>query len=157
MSLCYFFNLACNGNSCYPFFPCRPRQMWGKLFTNSHSTLTVYLLQKMTCLLLNNLFMVMFQPISMCSYAKNKLLLCSVTQHTHTQHTHSHTQAHTYSIYLKLGKPKTTTMHNTHTHTHTRTTHTHAQHTHNTHTQHTHTTHTLTHISTHLQYLPQTW
>ena len=38
------------------------------------------LLQKMTCQL-NNLFMAKFQLIRMSSYAKNKLQMCSVTQH----------------------------------------------------------------------------
>ena len=59
---------------------CRSRQMW-KIFTNSPSTLTFCLLQKMTSLAWNNLFMVSFQLIRMSSYAKNKLQMCWVTQH----------------------------------------------------------------------------
>ena len=47
------------------------------MFTNSPSTLTFcpYLSW------LNNLFMARFQLIRMSSYAKNKLQMCSVTQH----------------------------------------------------------------------------
>ena len=54
--------------------------MWWKIFTNSPSTLTFCLLQKMTCLDLNNLFMARFQLIRMSTYAKYKLQMCSVTQ-----------------------------------------------------------------------------
>ena len=49
-----------------------------KIFTNSPSTLTFCLLQKND---LNNLFMVRLQLIRMSSYAKNKVQMCSVTQH----------------------------------------------------------------------------
>ena len=59
---------------------CRSRQMW-KIFTNSPSTLTICLYKKMTCLWLNNLFMVRFQLIRMSSYAKNELQMCWVPQH----------------------------------------------------------------------------
>ena len=60
---------------------CRRRQMLEN-FTNSPSTLTSFLSQKKNDLSwLNNLFMVRFQLIRMSSYAKNKLQVCSVTQH----------------------------------------------------------------------------
>ena len=52
-----------------------------KIFTNSHTTLTLYLLQKNDLSWLNNLFMVKFKLMWMSSYAKNKLQMCSVTQH----------------------------------------------------------------------------
>ena len=45
------------------------------------SSLTFCPLQKTTCPRLNNLFMARFQLIRMSSYAKNKLQMCSVTQH----------------------------------------------------------------------------
>ena len=59
---------------------CRSRQMW-KIFTNSPSTLTFYLLQKMTCLDWTIHSWLSFQLISMSSYAKNKQQMCRVTQH----------------------------------------------------------------------------
>ena len=49
-----------------------------KCGANSASSRTFSLL---TCLGVDNLFMVIFQLIRMSSYAKNKLQLCSVTQH----------------------------------------------------------------------------
>ena len=52
-----------------------------KMFTNSPSSLTFYPLQKTTCRDRNNLFVAGIQLISMSSYAKNKLQICSVTQH----------------------------------------------------------------------------
>ena len=57
---------------------CRRRQIWAKL-SQIHCTLTFYLLQKMTWL--KNIFMVMSQLMRMFSYAKNKLQMCSFTQH----------------------------------------------------------------------------
>ena len=51
------------------------------MFTNSPSTLTFCPLQKTDLSWLNNLFMARFQLIRMSSYAKNKLQMCSVTQH----------------------------------------------------------------------------
>ena len=52
----------------------------GKLFIDSPSTIKLCLL-KNDLSSLNNLFMEMFQLIRISSYAKNKLHLCSVTQH----------------------------------------------------------------------------
>ena len=59
---------------------CRRRQMCGKCWhiNSLHSLLDCY---KKDLSSLNNLFMAMFQLISMSSYAKNKLQMCSVTQH----------------------------------------------------------------------------
>ena len=57
------------------------RQMWGKFSQFHPSTLTFCLLQKNDMSLLNNLFMVRFQLIQMSFNAKNKLQMCSVTQH----------------------------------------------------------------------------
>ena len=56
---------------------CRHRQMWGK-FSQIHPVHSLLSVTKMTCLVLNNLFMVRFQLIRMSSYAKNKLQMCSV-------------------------------------------------------------------------------
>ena len=59
---------------------CRRRQMCGKLsqFTQSTHILCV---RKNDLSSLSNIFMARFQLITMSSYAKNKLHLCSVTQH----------------------------------------------------------------------------
>ena len=56
---------------------CRRRQMMWKMFTNSSSTHSFcpYLSW------LNNLFMAKVKLTRMSSYAKNKLEMCSVTQH----------------------------------------------------------------------------
>ena len=53
--------------------------MW-KIFPNSHSTLTFCLL-KNDLSWLNNQFMARFQLIRMSSYRKNKLQMCSVSEH----------------------------------------------------------------------------
>ena len=52
-----------------------------KMFTNSQSTLTFCPVTKNDLSWLNNLFVARFQLIRMSSYAKNKLQMCSVTQH----------------------------------------------------------------------------
>ena len=61
-------------------YQCRRRQMGEKFHKFTQYThflfVTKYFLSRM-----NNLFMVRFQLISMSSYAKNKLEMCSVTQH----------------------------------------------------------------------------
>ena len=59
---------------------CRSRQMW-KIFTNSLSTLTFYLLQKNDLSCTEQSIHGKFQLISMSSYAKNKQQMCRVTQH----------------------------------------------------------------------------
>ena len=59
---------------------CRRRKIWGK-FSKIHSEHTFCMLQKNDFSWLNNLFMAMFQLIRMSSYAKNKLQMCSVSQH----------------------------------------------------------------------------
>ena len=52
-----------------------------KIFTNSTSSLTFCLLQKNDLSSLYNLFMVSYHLTRMSSYAKNKVQMCSVTQH----------------------------------------------------------------------------
>ena len=59
---------------------CWSRQMW-KIFTNSSSTLTFYLLQKKWPVLSEQSIHGKFQLINMSSYAKNKQQMCRVTQH----------------------------------------------------------------------------
>ena len=58
----------------------RSRQMW-KIFTNSTQYTHFLSVTKNDLSWQNNLFMVMFQIISISSYAKNKLQMCWVTQH----------------------------------------------------------------------------
>ena len=58
----------------------RRRQMWGK-FPHIHPVHSLLSVTKNGLSWLNNLFMVMFQLMRMSSYAKNKLQMCSVTQH----------------------------------------------------------------------------
>ena len=62
---------------------CVDSQMWGK-FSNLPNTLLS--VTKNDFSWLNNLFMVRFQLIRMSSYAKNKLQMCSVTQHQCRRH-----------------------------------------------------------------------
>ena len=62
---------------------CRRRQMCGKCSQSIHlvHSLQILSVTKMTCLDWNNQFMAWFQLIRMSSYVKNKLNMCSVTQH----------------------------------------------------------------------------
>ena len=55
--------------------------MWGQFPQINPMHSLIFLLQKNNLSLLNNLFMVRTQLICMSSYAKNKLQMCSVTQH----------------------------------------------------------------------------
>ena len=59
---------------------CKRRQMCGK-FHNFTQYTHFFSVTKNDLSWLNNLFMVKFQLIRMSSYAKNKLQVCSVTQH----------------------------------------------------------------------------
>ena len=56
---------------------CRRRQMWGNI-SQIHPVHSLFICYKKWLFFL---FMVRFQLISLSSYAKNKLQLCSVTQH----------------------------------------------------------------------------
>ena len=59
---------------------CRRRQMCGKC-SNINSLHSLWTVTKKDLSSLNNLFMANFQLTRMSSYAKNKLQMCSVTQH----------------------------------------------------------------------------
>ena len=59
---------------------CRHRQMWGN-FSQIHPVHSLLSVTKNDRSWWNNLFMVMLQLMMMSSYAKNKLQMCSVTQH----------------------------------------------------------------------------
>ena len=64
---------------------CRRRQMFGKC-SQIHPVQSLFVRYKNDFSRLNNLFMARFQLISMYSYAKNKLQMCSVTQHQCRRH-----------------------------------------------------------------------
>ena len=59
---------------------CRRRQMCGKC-SQIHPVHSLFVRYKNDLSWLNNLFMARFQLIRMSSFAKNKLQMCSVTQH----------------------------------------------------------------------------
>ena len=59
---------------------CRSRQMW-KIFTNSPSTLTFYLLQKMTCLDWTIHSWLAFNSLVCPLMLRTKQQMCRVTQH----------------------------------------------------------------------------
>ena len=61
-------------------YQCWRRQMWGK-YSQIHPVHSLFICYKNDLSWLNNIFMVRFQLISLSSYAKNKLQMCSVTQH----------------------------------------------------------------------------
>ena len=60
---------------------CRRRQMLWQMFTNLTQFTHFLSVTKNDLSWLNNLFMARFQLIRMSSHAKNKLQMCSVTQH----------------------------------------------------------------------------
>ena len=64
---------------------CRRRQMCGKC-SQIHQVHSHFVRYKNALSWLNNLFMAMFQLTTMSYYAKNKLQLCSVTQHQCRRH-----------------------------------------------------------------------
>ena len=85
-------------------YQCRRRQMGEKFHKFTQYThflfVTKYFLSRM-----NNLFMVRFQLISMSSYAKNKLEMCSVTQHQCKQmceNIHKFTQYNPFCMLQKM-------------------------------------------------------
>ena len=82
---------------------CRRRQMWGKFSANSPRYTHFLSVTKNDLSWLNNLFTVRFQLIRMSSYAKNKLQMCSVTQHQCRRRQmwgnfHKFTQTLTFSV-----------------------------------------------------------
>ena len=64
---------------------CRRRQMCGKC-SHINSLHSLWTVTKKDLSSLNNLFMAKFQLIRMSFYAKNKLQMCSVTQHQCRRH-----------------------------------------------------------------------